>query len=62
MGILVMSYMRMHLCAFICTVQCTQGTNRFEGVIHPARFEGVFWTDIVEGVHLFARICTVHIW
>ena len=40
---------------------CTQGTNSFEGVIHPHSFEGAFQIDTVEGVHACACMCTVHI-
>ena len=59
MNILVMSYMRMHVCACMCTVQHTQGTDSVKGVIQHNSFEGVLRMDHVEGVHVCACMCTV---
>ena len=52
MDILVTSYV---ICMYARVF--AQGTNSFEGVMHPDRFEGVFWIDTVEGVHarVYAR-------
>ena len=37
-----------------------QGTDIFEGVIHPDIFEGVFQMDTVKGVHICACMYMVH--
>ena len=53
MAILVTSYVRMHVCTYM------QGTDSFEGVMHPNIFEGIFQIDTVEGVHAWACMFNV---
>ena len=56
MAILVTSYVRMWVYAYVCV----QGTDSFKSVMHPDRFEDVFRIETVEGVHACACMCKVH--